>query len=822
MNYDLLVEKEFLSNAEELILDHLDDDQFDVAKMARELGMSRTSLYRRFKSVSGISPSTYLTTVRLSKAMELLKGSTFSITEIAFECGFRSLTYFDTCFRKHYGLPPGKVRKNNRPVKESMAVQINQDGRQFHNFPVFATKFIGRKKEIAGIRELLKTSRIVSLIGPGGCGKTRLACEAVKSMGDEFKDGIWFVDLAPVETDDLIVKVILNTLQIPETPNTDLLETLTGRIENSELLIILDNCEHLAEGSAEIAGRLSSTSSGLKVLITSRAAMNIRGEKVWKIPSLSLKDPATITMVGEATESEAILLFEDRARMNDQRFELNEMNIRNVAIICMKLDGIPLALELVAHRTRFMDPGKILERFSGRLSDIPSVQTGTADRHRTMNSAIEWSYNLLRDEQKILFRRLSVFSGVFDLEAAEKVCSGKEIPVEYILDLLSDLVDQSMVMTIRRAGEPLMYRLLEPLRQYVSGQMDEKETDEFRKRHLAYYTSLARSAYNDRLSSQEFWMTRLGMEQDNLMAALKWAEVKHPVRYSRLAGLLAWYWTRSKQIYLARKTLGKLVEKGNISGETRAMVLSGYGWSLAGQVDQYLYLTEIIAEAIAIWKRLGNKKEEVIARTDQAALYFGAGDDEAAVAIIQDAYKEALKVNDNGVLLYCMLFVSQGYVNTRQFREARSSIAKVRKLAGNLDNVFARFATHHNLGDCALMEGYYEEAEREYGEGVKITHQFGDLFYLFTDLAGLAMAVAGMRRHAKALRIISGVNQAAEKEGIMSPEIGQMSFWKEQMQLHIQGTREKLGETLTRKYETEGAALDLEELITYALDYKTD
>jgi tetratricopeptide (TPR) repeat protein len=383
-------------------------------------------------------------------------------------------------------------------------------------------------------------------------------------------------------------------------------------------------------------------------------------------------------------------------------------------------------------------------------------------------------------------------------------------------------VDRSIVSTLRDQGKPLRYSLLEPLKQYASGLLDIKETKRIKRKHLDYYIHMAEKAYDNRYTSQEFWMSRLSLEHGNMMAALNWASHNNFTQYACLAGLLGWFWTRSNKIHLAGQILGVLMESGIIRNETKARVQTAYGWSLAGQFDQYPYLMELGREIPLIWHRLGNKKEEVVARTDLATIYFGVGNDDAGVQTIMETYEMAKDLDDRGVLLYCMGIVSQGLVATRRFEEARSFIKKYLELADELGNVFAKFSGHHNYGDCALMEGKFKEAATEYGEGIKITLQFGDMPYLFTDLAGVAMAVAGMGRHAKALRLISGVNRASKKAGMMSPEYSPLIFWHKQIILHIEGTREKLGEILTRKYEAEGATMELEEVIEYALDFDKD
>ena len=260
-----------------------------------------------------------------------------------------------------------------------------------HNLPVQLTSFIGRENEMQVIRQLIGKQRLVTLIGAGGCGKTRLSIEVAIQLIEDYEDGVWFVDLAPISFEDLVAKEITEVLKIKELPNQPIIETLIDKIKDKNLLIILDNCEHLVRVCAEIAVNLVQSVPGLKILATSREALCITGEHVYRVPSLTLIDPKTIIDVEHAKDSEAVLLFADRARMNNPEFELETANVNEVVTICNKLDGIPLALELVASRTRHMNTHMILERFSDRFDQLSSSDPGTSKRQQTLQATIDWS-----------------------------------------------------------------------------------------------------------------------------------------------------------------------------------------------------------------------------------------------------------------------------------------------------------------------------------------------------------------------------------------------------------------------------------------------
>jgi non-specific serine/threonine protein kinase len=599
-------------------------------------------------------------------------------------------------------------------------------------------------------------------------------------------------------------------------------ETLVRKIRDMNMLIILDNCEHLAEACAETAGKLIQSVPGLKILATSRAVLNIKGEKAWRVPNLSLIEEDKIKHVEQAEDSEAILLFTDRSRLSDAGFKLVDENIRDVATICKRLDGIPLAIEILACRARYMDPATMLERLSGRFSKLTTPDPGTIDRHKTLNATIDWSFNLLTVEEKTVFRRLSIFSGSFDLKAVEEICLDESLPGEYALDILSSLVDRSMVNTLRNPGFPMRYYLLETLRQYAAALLGEKEENSLRRKQLIYYNALADKGFKKRLDAQARWMNTLHVEHDNIISALNWAKKHNYTRYALLAGSLSWFWARTNNYNLARPILERIISEGYARKDARAKILYGYAWILAADFHQFSKVIELLKKSHLIWRRLNNKKEEAVLLADLAMTTFGSGDDEIGMKYAELAYELAQIVNDPGALLHCMLSLSQGYVNTRQFAKARPIAEKIVMAGEKLNNLHAQFIGTHNQADCAIMEGKFHESERKYSRGLQITREYDDILYTCIELTGLAMSVAGMGRHKKALRLMGAVNEIAGKAGIMSPEEFPLVFWQEQLKIHIKGTREKLGEKLTGKYESEGRAMDLDDTIRYALEFDKD
>ena len=812
--------KRFTRQLIEIIDKNIQNERFGVSELAYELNMSRSNLHRKIKSVTGDSVSQYLRKVRLNKAMELLKEQSLTVSEVAFEVGFGSVTYFSKCFKDHFGFPPGETGSYSDDIEEVHAKEGKED--LLKNLPVQTTSFIGRENEINTLRTLVKEHRIVSLVGTGGCGKTRLACEVVSKPEKEFKDGIWFINLAPIEAEELLVKQIMSTLEIAEVPGKEMMEVLIEKIREKKLLVLLDNCEHLLAACAELSAKLVQSVPGLSIVATSRAALNITGEKVWYISPLSLVDPASVTSVEQASQSEAVRLFADRAILNNRGFKLVSENIKEVATVCQKVDGIPLAVELVASRTKYMDVKTMISRFDGRLAEIPSMDPGTIDRHKTLRATIDWSYNLLTEEEKALFRKLSVFTGGFDLTAVEEVCADEFLPKEKIIDILPHLIDTCLVQTYYTENREMRYTLLETLRQYGSKILSEKkENDEISSLHLKYFISLTEQAYEERMSSQAYWFDKLKLEHNNMLAALRWAEIHVPEKFQRLAANLSWFWSRSNDHSMAIEIIERVIALKIEDKETQARMYTGYG-SLHTTSGDFQKGIDLLKHGLSLWRELENKKEEALILTALSDLYYGMGDNDGGLKYANDSYKVAVKLDDKGVELNSMIVLAFGYVCTKKTEEARPLLKKLVKMAEELENLYCTTAAHHMLGDCALIDGIYHESEREYGTGLKITLKYGDTTYTCTEMLGVAMSVVGQGRHAKALRLNAAATKIAKSFGCWIPEEIPLIFWQEQVQLLIAGTREKLGEELTNQYEEEGQALSFDEAVEYALNFEKD
>jgi non-specific serine/threonine protein kinase len=402
------------------------------------------------------------------------------------------------------------------------------------NVPVQLTSFVGRERELAEVQRLLSTSRLVTLSGAGGCGKTRLAIQIAKAVSDTFTDGVWLVDLVPLREPALVPQFIAQTLGLHPSPAQPLLESLLNSVRSKRLLLILDNCEHLIAACAQLAHQLLSHTSDLRVLATSREPLALAGETIYRVhglawPSfsaetardwLSGRDPQ------ELLQYDAVRLFVERTRAIVPRFTITSYNAPAIVEICRRLDGIPLALELASARINILTVRQIAARLDDRFTLLVSrARTAQVPHYQTLRAAIDWSYALLTTEEQTLFRRLAVFAAGFTLDTAEAVCSGEGIAEGRVLDLLSSLVDKSLVVAETTSRSQARYRLLETIREYTLEKLDAAgAAARLRDRHLDLFLARAEEAAPKLFDAyQQLWLNWLESEHDNLRAALVWA-----------------------------------------------------------------------------------------------------------------------------------------------------------------------------------------------------------------------------------------------------------------------------------------------------------
>ena len=392
-----------------------------------------------------------------------------------------------------------------------------------NNLPQPVTSFVGRESALGEVKRRLTASRLVTLLGAGGLGKTRLSLQVAAAALDDYPDGVWFVELAPQSDARLVPQAVASVLGIKEEAGRPVAETLLKYVKDRELLLILDNCEHLVQACAELTRQLLQSGPRVKVLATSREPLHLAGESTYPLPALSAPDMRTANTLEALMHYEAVRLFIDRALQAKPAFRMTDQNAGAVAALCHRLDGIPLALELAAARVRVLSVEKIAERLSDRFRLLTGGDQTAVPRQQTLRACIGWSYDLLAEPERALLRRLAVFAGGWAIEAAEAVGTGADTDTSGVLDLLARLVEKSLV-ALDAKGE--RYLLLETVREYARERLLESgEQADARRRHAEYCLALAREAepFTRGGPKQKWWLDLLEVEHDNLRAALTWA-----------------------------------------------------------------------------------------------------------------------------------------------------------------------------------------------------------------------------------------------------------------------------------------------------------
>jgi predicted ATPase/class 3 adenylate cyclase len=448
-----------------------------------------------------------------------------------------------------------------------------------NNLTTQLTRFIGRERELEETKALLRNARLLTISGAGGLGKTRLSIELAASVSEVFNAGVWFVELAGLSDGSLVPHTVATVVGVRESPQEPIEATLSRHLGQLRALIVMDNCEHLVEGCARLIQVLLQRCPILTVLATSREVLDVPGEVMWRLSPLALPEAERSDAVDDLLRSEAVALFVDRATLADPSFRLDQKNAARVAEICSRLDGIPLALELAAARISVMSLEDLAARLEDRFRALRSGSRTATPRQQTLRATIDWSHELLTEAERTLFRRLSVFAGGFGSEAAEAVCASADLDREDVVDVLSRLVDKSLVNSGDRSGGRTRYRILETIRQYAGERLSQAgESSGTRRRHAEYYLRFAEEGERAlRGRGQSEWLRHLDQELDNFRAALAWAQEEDPGLGVHLAADLVGYWFTRGMVREGRDWLDRFLVACAAGTPCRLKAMNGAG-----------------------------------------------------------------------------------------------------------------------------------------------------------------------------------------------------------------------------------------------------
>jgi len=589
-----------------------------------------------------------------------------------------------------------------------------------HNLPVQLTSFIGREKEMEEGRQAILAHRLVTLTGVGGTGKTRLSLQIAADVLDQFRDGVWFVELAPISDPNLVPQAIFSCLGIPEQPGQTILQLLLDYLRSKKLLLVLDNCEHLIAACAELVEMLLSKAPTVKIIATSREALGVSGELIWHVPSLSLPDVRQVATIAQLSQYEAVQLFIERAMLVQSHFQITNANAPAIAQICFRLDGIPLAIELAAARVKGLSAEQIASRLDDRFRLLTGGSRTALPRQQTLQATIDWSYRLLSEQERVLLRRLSVFAGGWTLEAAEQVCASDKLASDQILDLLLHLIDKSLVVAKTQEINPRYY-MLETIRQYAQEKLAASgESSLARDRHLEYFCSLAEQARPHFRDAEQFtWLDRFETELDNVRDALTWAlqdgSAKAGLRLATNLGVdTGAFWVNRGHMKEGREFLEQLLLKSQSTGPIDALA-AGYLSIAAVEFWLHDFAAGLhhVEQSEALWSQLGPSYEARVAEARVLKIYL---DTSYAPMEMCQKLQENLpifrEVGDRWMMAHILFGIAFGLRESGELTGARQTYEQSRALFQECGDGFRVSKDNIGLAGIAVEDGRYAEARK--------------------------------------------------------------------------------------------------------------
>jgi len=728
-----------------------------------------------------------------------------------------------------------------------------------NNLPTQLTSFIGRERELGEAKEKLKSARLLTLIGPGGTGKTRLSLQLAADVLPNFSDGVWLVELAPLADPSLILQTVASVLSVRAQMGMPLTNIVIDYLRAKNLLLILDNCEHLVESCAQLADQFLHHAPNMKIIASSREALGIGGETVYRVPSLGLPNQAQASR--EALEGfESVQLFVERARAANPKFDLTEKNASSVAQICRRLDGIPLALELAAARVTVFPAEQIATRLDDRFKLLTGGSRTALPRQQTLRALIDWSYDILSQLERMLLRRLSVFASGWIFEAAESICSDMDV-----LELLPQLVNKSLV-TMDEEGDEPRYRLLETIRQYARDKLLESgEAAEMRNRHLDYHVQLTENAETQLYGERALhWVNRLEAEYDNLRAAIEWDMDNNVMAVLRMAGALPIFWFRrgyeSEGIKWIHEALERVKQLPEVEGEAErerlaiiakswqsvsfmafsqgnmpmasaaAATCAGYARQLG---DKRLLATVLSFEAASMM--MSGRFQNVDAIMDEVLGIVNESDDQYAIGMAYGMFGTrkmmagkyddesramvakglaALKNNQNRFGHTMVLFgMAMGARFNRRFDEARAQFAPLIPIFRDMGDHHRTNMIRSEMAHMERLEGHHDKAEAMYRESIVEWKRLGHRAAVANQLECFAFIANAHEQAERAAKLFGAAEALRELINIHMTDMERVEYERE-----VNDLKANMDEKVFASLWAEGKSMTMEQAIALALE----
>ena len=707
----------------------------------------------------------------------------------------------------------GRGYRFTAPVEGAAPDTAESAGAVAGNLPAGRSPLVGRDEALRAVCAMVEAHPLVTVTGSGGMGKTVLALAAAAQLSGRFRDGAWLVELAPLSDATLLAQAVAYALRVTlrgeGPPAQQLVTTLAAR----NLLLVLDNCEHLLPAVAGLVDALRARAPGVHVLATSQELLNVPAERVFRLGPLSVPAP------GESPHAEAhsaVALLVERAQAVNPQFTIDEDNAEAVADICRRLDGLPLAIELAAARVHAIGPSALRRKLAERFSVLTRGARTAEPKHQTLYAAVDWSHELLDDDERALFRRLAVFVGGFDLEACEGVCGGLDPAGLGVVERLGRLVDKSLVTPEPAPLGTVRYRLLDTIRHYALDRLRAAdETAVMARSHLRQYTAMAEEAYQGRFEADAEWLDLLERELDNVRAALEWAAVNDRDAELALAGALGWFWSlHTEHAAEGRMRLARALE-GREEERTAAVArtLTGAAMTLtwAGAPAEAAALA---ARSVAIWEQLGDDCQAGLANEALGWARFTAGETAGALPPMERSVFFMRRVGDRRLMNRALIGQGQVLVAMAEVeateRLANEVLATARELGILRDIHYAL----HFLGDCGLWRGDGLDAARWYRQSLPAALAYGNVAEAAVEMVVLAMALGAQGHAESALRFFGAASAKLEE---VHYDISGIEMARLFIERFIAPARAALGER-AGAVEAQGRFLSWEAAVAEALD----
>lgn len=689
------------------------------------------------------------------------------------------------------------------------------------NVPATVTSLVGREQELALVREYLlsRDIRLVSLVGPPGIGKTRLSTETARTILPDFPDGVFFVALAPLENESLLALTIAQALEYIETKRQPTIEQLIEGIGDKQMLIVLDNCEHLIDEVAALTSRLLSACSQLKILATSRESLRVPGEWLYAIPALNVPQEISSLDIETVSQFRALTLFAERARAVRSDFALDDNNIQTVVAICDQLDGLPLAIELIAARMRLMTPEALLERLNTQFVLDADGLRSTSTRQKTLNDAITWSYNLLSEGEKRLFAYLSVFAGGFTLEAAETIFS-KEFVDTSISGLVTSLLDKSLLQRTfsRQARGKTRFNMLVTIQHFALNRLQNKRDErDARNWHVIYFLDLAQQADKEvRGPKQVEWLNRLGMERDNLRSALEWViETRQTQTALLLTCRLDWVWFIRSDHNEARYWLRRVLALPDAATYSELYAealtqLAHHTWLQTGPKEA----RPSVEQALLVARQIGDKWNTAKALAVLGLVLTDEGNFSEAESTLEDSKALFREVHDKWGYAHAVMCLTLPPYRQDDRTTALALYKQTRILFHELGDSYFEGVALRFISVLHLKEGKVIQGLAVLREALTLSRRLSSKYEIAVELEIAGMAAQAEGSFAHAIRLYSASENVMES-------IGAWPHPHDEFENNRAICRAALVESEFAAAEQEGRAMTMDQAIEYALEFSS-